>query len=351
VWSPDSPHYGGEIMETDSVYSGRQAMPLYYDNSATPYRSEATRSWALPQDWTYNDVDTLVLYLQGAPADFLLTSPDAITMSAAGDDIWDVADECRFAYKQLNGDGTIIARVDSIENTNVWAKGGVMIRETLEAGSRHAMAVVTPGSGVAFQRRLATSSTSTGTTEAGIVAPHWVKLTRAGNELTAQHSADGQTWVDVGPDPAASTDTVVMGGTLYIGLALTSHSSGTPTTAQFSQIQTTGSVSGTWEVAEIGVDHPGNSPASLYVTLEDTAGQSATVPHPDGNAATLNGQWQPWAISIAEFGSAGVNLQAIQTMSVGVGDPMNPQPDTAGLMLLDDLRIMQGLPEEPNAVE
>ena len=351
VWSPESQHYNGTIMETDSVYSGRQAMPLYYDNSATPYRSEATRTWAMPQDWTFNDVNTLVLYVQGTPVDFLQTAPDAITMSAAGTEIWDVADEFRYAYKQLNGDGTIIARVDSVVDTHAWAKGGVMIRENLEADSRYAMALVSARNGVAFQRRLATGSTSTRTTEAVIVAPHWVKLTRTGNELTAQHSADGQTWVDVGPDPAASTDTVVMGGTLYVGLALTSHSSGNPTTAQFSQIQTTGSVSGAWEVAEIGVDHPGNSPANVYVTLEDTAGRSATVTHPDGTAAVLNEEWRPWAISISEFGADGVNLQAIRTMSVGVGDPTNPQPDGAGLMLFDDFRIMQGVPAEPNAVE
>ncbi len=351
VWSLESPHYNDTIMETDDVYSGRQAMPLYYDNSATPYKSEATRTWVASQDWTFNDVNTLVVHLRGAPVDFLQTAPDAITMSAAGADIWNVADECRFVYKRLNGDGTIIARVDSIENTHAWAKGGVMIRENLDPGSRHAMVVVSPSSGVAFQRRLATSSTSTGTTEAGIVAPRWVKLTRTGNELRAQHSADGVSWVDVGPDPAASQDTVVMGGTLYIGLALTSHSSNNPTTAEFSQIQTTGGVSGGWEMAEIGVDHPGNSPASLYVTVEDTAGRSASVLHPDGTGAVLDNEWRPWAVDLSEFLSAGVNLRVIRTMAIGVGDPANPQPDGTGMVLIDDIRIMQGAPEEPNDVQ
>jgi len=351
VWSLESPHYNDTIMETDDVYSGRQAMPLYYDNSASPYQSEATRTWVASQDWTFNDVNTLVVHLRGAPVDFLQTAPDAVTMSAAGADIWNVADECRFVYKRLNGDGTIIARVDSIENTHAWAKGGVMIRENLDPGSRHAMVVVSPSNGVAFQRRLATSSTSTRTTEAGIVAPRWVKLTRTGNELRAQHSADGVSWVDVGPDPAASQDTVVMGGTLYIGLALTSHSSNNPTTAEFSQIQTTGGVSGGWEMAEIGVDHPGNSPASLYVTVEDTAGRSASVLHPDGTGAVLDNEWRPWAVDLSEFLSAGVNLRAIRTMAVGVGDPANPQPDGAGMVLIDDIRIMQGAPEEPNDVQ
>jgi len=131
---------------------------------------------------------------------------------------------------------------------------------------------------------------------------------------------------------------------------LTSHSSNNPTTAEFSQIQTTGGVSGAWEVAEIGVDHPGNSPANLYVTVEDTAGRSASVLHPDGTNAVLDNEWRPWAVDLNEIVSAGVNLRAIRTMAVGVGDPANPQVDGTGMVLVDDIRIMQGAPEEPNDV-
>jgi hypothetical protein len=38
-------------------------------------------------------------------------------------------------------------------------------------------------------------------------------------------------------------------------------------------------------------------------------------------------------------------------MSVGAGDPMNPQPDGAGLVLIDDMQITQGVPAEPNEVD
>ena len=138
------------------------------------------------------------------------------------------------SIKRLTGDGSIIARVDSIANTNVWAKGGVMIRETLDWGSRHASVFVTPGrawpsSGVCPATMPARAR------QAGIVAPRWVKLTRTGNLFTAQHSADGVTWDDVASDQPTS-DTVVMGGTIYIGLALTSHAANVPCTAEFSGI-------------------------------------------------------------------------------------------------------------------
>jgi len=68
VWSPESPHYNGLLMETDDVHGGYQAMPLRYDNSKAPYYSEAERTWAAAQDWTANGVDTLVLYVRGYAA-------------------------------------------------------------------------------------------------------------------------------------------------------------------------------------------------------------------------------------------------------------------------------------------
>jgi hypothetical protein len=334
--------------ERTIVYSGAQAMPMDYNNVISPFYSETERMWATPQDWRFNDVNTLVVHFRGDPVDFIETAPGSITMSAAGTDIWGVADEFRFAFRRLNGDGTIVARVDSIANTHNWAKGGVMIRESLEPGSRHGMVVVTPGSGVAFQRRPATNSDSVGTTESGIVAPHWVKLTRAGNELTAQHSVDGVTWVDVDDGAGGATsDTVVMGGTLYIGLALTSHSAGTATTAEFSDVQLSGGVSGQWQVADIGVDHPGNSPDSFYIAVEDTGGSVGVMTHPDVDAV-LYDTYQRWTIDLD--GLTGVNLRAVKKMYIGVGDRDDPQPDGAGRIYIDDIRITEGVPIDPNTV-
>jgi len=335
--------------ERTAVYSGNQSMPLDYNNIVSPFYSEAERTWATPQDWRFNDVNTLVVHFRGNPVDFMQNSVDSFTMGAAGTDIWTVADEFRFAYKRLNGDGTIIARVDSIENTNNWAKAAVMIRESLDPGSRHAMALVSAASGVAFQRRASNSADSVGTTESGIVAPHWVKLTRAGDELTAQHSVDGVTWVDVDDGAGGlSSDTIVMGGTIYIGLALTSHSPGNPTTAEFSNVQLSGGISGQWQVAEIGVDQPGNSPDDLYIALADSGGSVAVLNHPDLDAV-LATEWQQWAIDMDTI--AGVNLRAVKTMYIGVGNRNTPQPAGNGLMFIDDIRLMQGVPADPNVVE
>ncbi len=331
--------------ERTIIYHGSQALPLDYNNTKSPWYSEAERTFAPVENWTFGGVDTLVVHFRGAPVEFL-ESAGTITLSAAGTDIWNTADEFRYAFKRLTGDGSIIARVDSITNTNVWAKGGVMIRETLDPGSRQAMVVATPGSGVAFQRRLTNNDVSVGTTQAGIVVPRWVKLTRTGNLLTAQHSADGVTWTDVTATGAATSDTVVMGGTIYIGVALTSHAANVACTAVFSNVKTTGNVTGSWQQAEIGVDHPGNSAQGLYVGIEDSAGKVAFVTHPDPAASTL-GAWTEWTIPLSSF--TGVNPAKVKKMYLGVGDRNNPVSDGTGRVYVDDMRITKGVPAQPVA--
>jgi len=341
IWSVDSPYFGGSIMETGNVHGGDQALPLYYDNTAQPYYSATERTWSTVQDWTANGVTALRLWFRGNPLAFVENGPDSFTLSAAGRDIWDMADEFRYAYKQLNGDGSIVARLDSVEQTDAWAKAGVMIRETLEPGSKHAMVAVTPSNGVTFQRRIFTSNSSVGTTQTGVAAPHWIKLTRTGNTLEAEHSADGLTWESVGSDPDASSEEITMIGSVYVGLCLTSHNDTAATVAEFSGVQTTGAI-GQWQVAEIGVDHPDNSQEDLYVTLEDNLGRAATVSYPEG---TLVHAWTPWEIPLADF--TGVNLGAVKRIFIGVGDTAAPTPAGTGVVYFDDIHVVRPEPNEP----
>lgn len=51
--------------EQTIVHGGRQAMPLDYDNTKTPFYSEAELAFPGVQDWTVNGVSTLVLFVQG----------------------------------------------------------------------------------------------------------------------------------------------------------------------------------------------------------------------------------------------------------------------------------------------
>ncbi|MEN6425937.1 MAG: LamG-like jellyroll fold domain-containing protein [Phycisphaerales bacterium] len=54
--------------ETTIVNGGLQSMPFQYNNAASPYYSEAVRTWGTAQDWTTNDADTFKLFFNGADA-------------------------------------------------------------------------------------------------------------------------------------------------------------------------------------------------------------------------------------------------------------------------------------------
>ena len=60
------------------------------------------------------------------------------TINAAGLDIWNNADQFHFIYQQITGDADVRVRVRSVVNAHNWSKSGVMIRESLSPGSRHA---------------------------------------------------------------------------------------------------------------------------------------------------------------------------------------------------------------------
>jgi fibronectin type 3 domain-containing protein/regulation of enolase protein 1 (concanavalin A-like superfamily) len=140
-----------------------------------------------------------------------------VSVAGSGADIWGSSDAFRYTYLSASGDCDITARVTSVSNTDPWAKAGVMIRETLNANSTHAMAIVSAGSGVAFQWRSITGGGSSTTTVSGLAAPYWVRVTRVGNVFTAYYSADGATWTTIG------SQTITMATNVYIGLPVTSH--------------------------------------------------------------------------------------------------------------------------------
>jgi len=239
----------------------------------------------------------------------------------------------------------MIARVESIANSNAWAKGGVMIRQTIEPGSNHAFMAITPGgasagNGASFQHRLVAGGTSTNNDSASLVAaPYWVKVERNGNSFTGFVSPDGKTWTQVGV-----AQTISMTGSALIGLALCSHNATMATGAEFSGISFSGSVTGSWQVAEIGVAQPaGNSMEGLYLTVQDTAGKSRTVIHPDAMATARPG-WNQWKIPLSEFTSAGVKINAIKSMAIGVGNKTGPTPGGTGLIFIDDIGYGRPMP-------
>ncbi len=335
-------YFQAPFAERNIVHGGVQSMPMDYNNVNSPYYSEAERSFDPAQDWTVNGLTHLTLFFHGFPTKFLETGPGEYMLSSTSGDVWDTVDHMRLAYKQLTGDGSIVARVDSMTDTWPWAKAGVMIRESFDPGSPHALMALTPEGRTAFQNRLFRTEQSFSAHSAAGAAqfPHWVKLERKGNQITAWHSEDGTNWVLQTNDEGTSPNPVSinMGQSVYVGLMVTSNNLNEACTAEYSGVEMTGAISGSWQVADIGDPIPGNDADTLYVVVEDTAGRSGVVTHPD-EAAVLQDTYQAWSIDLNEFTQAGVNVSAVEKLYIGVGDRNAPTPDGAGRLFIDDIRV------------
>lgn len=155
----------------------------------------------------------------------------AYTVRAGGSDIWSTADQFYFVYQQVSGDVEVVARVRSVSNANAWSKSGVMIRETLTPGSRHASAFASAAKGYAFQRRADTGAFSDSTPGPAGAPPGWVRLVRTGSQIEAFQSADGTTWRSIG------TDAIPMTATVYVGIATTSHHTTSATDAVLDNVK------------------------------------------------------------------------------------------------------------------
>jgi PKD repeat protein len=232
--------YTLRLTVSDSALSGSADLPVLVGGP-------------LPSPWSDQDIGAIGTQGRGS----FLTG--TFIERGSGADIGGSADAFHYIYQPLNGNGTIIARIATQRNSDPSAKAGVMIRETLTAGSKYAAVFITPSNQILFQRRIATNHTTAITTATGtdFVVPYWLKLTRTGNTLASFYSSDGVTWTSAG------SNSVTMGASVFIGLAVTSHSNVFNSTATIDHVNMV-------PVANAGLDQSITGPP-YTVTLNGSA--------------------------------------------------------------------------------
>jgi hypothetical protein len=169
---------------------------------------------------------------------------DKIVVHADGADIFGSSDQFQYVYKPVSGDFDLAVRIESLLNTDAFAKAGLMARvrsgfnPTVIPESRNIMIEATPARFI-FQYR--TNATGSNTVALSTPRPptafpsNWVRLVRSGAVFTAYSSTNAGLWNLMG-----SYDTSVDGEGAYpneilIGLAVTSHDHTEITRAVFSE--------------------------------------------------------------------------------------------------------------------
>ena len=206
---------------TSTVMSGTQYRCVATNSAGSATSNTATLTFSA---WSTMDIGAVAAVGSSA------FSGGIWTITGSGADIWDSSDEFRFTSQAVSGDVVVTARITGLQNTNAWAKAGVMVRETLGASSRHAFTCLTANNGSGFQRRLSTAGSSDHTGGPTLSAPGWVRLERVGNLFISSMSSNGTTWTEI------RRETISMTAAVQVGLAVTSHADGTLCTATFSDV-------------------------------------------------------------------------------------------------------------------
>ena len=177
------------------------------------------------------------------PGMMYVTGPQAYTIAAEGSDIYNAADGFNFAYETKTGDFDVVVRQKNITHTSNWAKGGLMVRETLDPSSRNWNIVNDPlssdgilapdGSGYGANAvECNTRNTTGGRSGNWAFNPNpspaypnaWVRLKRVGDVLSAYYSTNGTSWtLQATNTPSLVGDMTPLPSTVYVGICTTAH--------------------------------------------------------------------------------------------------------------------------------
>ncbi|MBO9566718.1 MAG: family 16 glycosylhydrolase [Niastella sp.] len=259
--------------------------------NATTSQTPAPPTTGLPSPWQHADIGAV------AAAGNATFSNNIFTITASGADIWGTADEFHYVYQPFSGNGQIIARVDTLGNTNAAAKAAIMFRETLDANSKEVNSLVKATGGTSISYRTNTGGTTANVNAAG-TPPKWLKLVRNGDVFTASRSDDGVTWTSF------ANRTITMGTNIYVGMAVTSHNDGVITTSRFSNVSVT---SGTLLSA---------TGASTTTLSADEARAAGFVLYPNPAKENLTVQWKGQASQLSLYDVSG-RLVSIQKVAAG----------------------------------
>lgn len=277
-----------------------------------------------PQAWMGKDIGKVT-----TPGTASQDGVMAWVVQGSGEDIHGAADSFRYVYRPLEGDGAIIAKVDTLDATDPWAKAGVMIREDLEPGSRFAAVCATPFNGVCVQGRLkpggaAVSDTTVKSKEQrSLKAPVWIKLERKEDLFSGYYAVDepGAVWRPSVWEPQK----ISMPKKVWVGMAVCSHAPKVLCEARFASVAVSDAGAG---IPAIGMlANPKHALGRAYENLEQL------------------GNWRQDGQTLKKH----KDLIASSLLAIAKARELNGEP--ASVVLPDYYRITDVLPDSPFVVD
>ncbi len=264
----------------------------------------------LPSGWSDGDIGSVGLAGSGTFAN------GTFTVKGAGlGTFLTSTDGINFASQSLSGDGTIVARVVTQQgSTDVQA--GVMVRETLDPGAKHAYLFYrSSGATLYMTERTSTGGSSSYQSFSSVSLAYWIKLTRSGNTFNSYGSPDGVNWTQLG-----SSQTVTMATNVYIGLAVSSRNTSALATATFDNVSVSSSAAPAPAIT--GVSATTGSVGS-QVVISGTGFGTAGLVTLNGALVTMN-VWSGTSISITiPSGATSGPLAVSVAPSMNTSNPVN----------------------------
>jgi len=282
---------------TAIVPSGASSGSFSVTVNGTPASSSSFTITALPSGWSDGDVGSVGVAGSATYANGIFTA------NGSGVGISTTADGLNFVSQPLSGNGTIIARVVSVQGSSTQA--GVMIRQTLAANSIEASTYV-QSSYIYFNDRTSTGGNGgSWGSQYQPTLPYWVELVCNGSTFSSYYSPDGVSWTQLG-----SSQTISMGANVYVGLVVSSESNSSLATATFDNVSISSAA----------------SPAPVITSLSATTG-------PIGSQVTVSGSGfgSSQGSSVVTLNDAPVTINSWSATSIGITIPSGA---TSGLLVV-----------------
>ena len=235
------------------------------------------------------------------------------------------ADQFTFVSIPASGDVSLVARVASLQNTDQWSLAGLMIRESLSAGSRHAALLVNPAKALVLRARASSGGGTVQMTLGSSASRVWLRLDRRSSIVTAYMSADGVTWTSIGSLKLSLNTNVV------VGLAVASHSavasvatSVTAVSLNGTPVTTSSAIPTVNTPPSVSLNSPAGgstyaAPASIAMgaTAADSGGSVARVDFYAGGTRVGSDTTSPYTFSWGNVPVGSYVLKAVATDNAG----------------------------------